>query len=234
MQFFFKKYKIFLRVLLVVSTIILALFYDALKPKKVLPIYQPSMVNYELVDSTLQHVKKYHKIAPFSFENQNGKTITQDDYEGKIYIADFFFTTCPTICPKMTANMVNIQEEILNDSTVMLLSYSVTPKIDSVPQLKKYAIEKGVNDEKWNLLTGNKKEIYTMARKSYLVVKENGDGGPYDMIHTENFILVDPEKRIRGFYDGTDTLAMRELLIDLEILKDEFFPSNFLRIALFK
>ena len=234
MQFFFKKYKIFLRVLLVVSTIILALFYDALKPKKVLPIYQPSMVNYELVDSTLQHVKKYHKIAPFSFENQNGKTITQDDYEGKIYIADFFFTTCPTICPKMTANMVNIQEEILNDSTVMLLSYSVTPKIDSVPQLKKYAIEKGVNDEKWNLLTGNKKEIYTLARKSYLVVKENGDGGPYDMIHTENFILVDPEKRIRGFYDGTDTLAMRELLIDLEILKDEFFPSNFLRIALFQ
>lgn len=234
MKFFFKKYKIFLRVLFGVSTIILALFYSALKPKKVLPIYQPSMVNYELVDSTLQHVKKYHKIAPFSFENQNGKTITQDDYEGKIYIADFFFTTCPTICPKMTANMGSIQEEILNDSTVMLLSYSVTPKIDSVPQLKKYAIEKGVNDEKWNLLTGNKKEIYTMARKSYLVVKEDGDGGPYDMIHTENFILVDPKKRIRGFYDGTDTLAMRELLIDLEILKDEFFPHNFFGISFFQ
>lgn len=234
MQFFFKKYKIFLRVLFGVSTIILALFYSALKPKKVLPIYQPSMVNYELVDSTLQHVKKYHKIAPFSFENQNGKTITQDDYEGKIYIADFFFTTCPTICPKMTANMGSIQEEILNDSTVMLLSYSVTPKIDSVPQLKKYAIEKGVNDEKWNLLTGNKKEIYAMARKSYLVVKEDGDGGPYDMIHTENFILVDPKKRIRGFYDGTDTLAMRELLIDLEILKDEFFPHNFFGISFFQ
>ncbi len=192
------------------------------------------MVNYELVDSTLQHVKKYHKIAPFSFENQNGKTITQDDYEGKIYIADFFFTTCPTICPKMTANMGSIQEEILNDSTVMLLSYSVTPKIDSVQQLKKYAIEKGINDEKWNLLTGNKKEIYAMARKSYLVVKEDGDGGPYDMIHTENFILVDPKKRIRGFYDGTDTLAMRELLIDLEILKDEFFPHNFFGISFFQ
>ena len=231
MPLFFKKYKIFLRVLFVVSTIILALFYDALKSKKVLPIYQPSMVNYELVDSTLQHVKKYHKIAPFSFENQNGKIITQDDYEGKIYIADFFFTTCPSICPKMTANMGSIQKEIMNDSNVMLLSYSVTPKIDSVPQLKKYAIEKGVNDEKWNLLTGNKKEIYTMARKSYLAVKDDGDGGPYDMIHTENFILVDPEKKIRGFYDGTNTLAMRELLIDLEILKDEFFPSNFFEIS---
>ena len=234
MQLFFKKYKIFLRVLFGVSTIILALFYGALKPKKILPIYQPSMVNYELVDSTLQHVKKYHKIAPFSFKNQNGKTITQHDYEGKIYIADFFFTTCPTICPKMTANMVGIQEEILNDSSVMLLSYSVTPKIDSVPQLKKYAIEKGVNDQKWNLLTGNKKEIYTMARKSYLVVKEDGDGGPYDMIHTENFILVDPKKRIRGFYDGTDTLAMSELLLDLEILQDEFFPSNFFGISFFQ
>ena len=234
MQFFIKKYKIFLRVLFVISTIILTLFYGALKPKKVLPIYQPSMVNYELVDSTLQHVKKYHKIAPFSFENQNGKTITQDDYEGKIYIADFFFTTCPSICPKMTANMLGIQEEILNDSNVMLLSYSVTPKIDSVPQLKKYAIEKGVNDEKWNLLTGNKKEIYTMARKSYLVVKEDGDGGPYDMIHTENFILVDPKKRIRGFYDGTDTLAMSELLLDLEILQDEFFPSIFFGISFFQ
>ena len=231
MQLFFKKHKIFLRVLFIVSTIILALFYDALKSKKVLPIYQPSMVNYELVDSTLQHVKKYHKIAPFSFENQNGKIITQDDYEGKIYIADFFFTTCPSICPKMTANMGSIQKEIMNDSNVMLLSYSVTPKIDSVPQLKKYAIEKGVNDEKWNLLTGNKKEIYTMARKSYLAVKDDGDGGPYDMIHTENFILVDPEKKIRGFYDGTNTLAMRELLIDLEILKDEFFPSNFFEIS---
>ena len=234
MQLFFKKYKIFLRVLFGVSTIILALFYGALKPKKILPIYQPSMVNYELVDSTLQHVKKYHKIAPFSFKNQNGKTITQHDYEGKIYIADFFFTTCPTICPKMTANMVGIQEEILNDSSVMLLSYSVTPKIDSVPQLKKYAIEKGVNDQKWNLLTGNKKEIYTMARKSYLVVKDDGDGGPYDMIHTENFILVDPKKRIRGFYDGTDTLAMSELLLDLEILQDEFFPSNFFGISFFQ
>ena len=234
MQLFFKKYKIFLRVLFGVSTIILALFYGALKPKKILPIYQPSMVNYELVDSTLQHVKKYHKIAPFSFKNQNGKTITQHDYEGKIYIADFFFTTCPTIGPKRTANMVGIQEEILNDSSVMLLSYSVTPKIDSVPQLKKYAIEKGVNDQKWNLLTGNKKEIYTMARKSYLVVKEDGDGGPYDMIHTENFILVDPKKRIRGFYDGTDTIAMSELLLDLEILQDEFFPSNFFGISFFQ
>ena len=222
MQSFFRKYKIFLGILFVVSAVVLVLFYGALKPKKVLHIYQPSMVNYELVDSTLQHIKKYHKIAPFSFTNQNGKITTQQDYEGKIYITDFFFTTCPSICPKMTANMAGIQEKIINDSQVMLLSYSVTPQIDSVAQLKKYALDNGVNDQKWNLLTGNKKEIYALARESYLAVKEDGDGGPYDMIHTENFILVDPKKRIRGFYDGTDALAMEELLRDLEILKNEF------------
>jgi len=105
---------------------------------------------------------------------------------------------------------------------VMLLSFSVTPQIDSVPQLKKYAIEKGVVDSKWNLLTGDKKEIYTLARKSYLAVKEDGDGGPYDMIHTENFILIDPEKRIRGFYDGTDFQAMEALLSDIQLLKKEY------------
>ena len=142
----------------------------------------------------------------------------------KIYVADFFFTTCPSICPKMTENMGLIQENIKTDNQVLLLSFSVTPEIDSVQQLKRYAIEKGVIDSKWNLLTGDKKEIYELARKSYLAVKSNGDGGEHDMIHTENFILVDPEKRIRGFYDGTDTNAMDELLSDIKVLQMEY-PS---------
>jgi len=180
------------------------------------------MVNFELVDSTIQHQKKYHTIADFSLINQNGKTITQKDYENKIYIADFFFTTCPTICPVMTENMAVIQKEILNDDDVMLLSHSVTPQIDSVPQLKKYAIEKGVNDKKWNLVTGDKKEIYNLARKSYLAVKTDGDGGPYDMIHTENFILVDKNRRIRGFYDGTKDEEIERLIADIQILKSEY------------
>jgi protein SCO1/2 len=102
------------------------------------------------------------------------------------------------------------------------LSFSVTPQIDSVPQLKKYALEKGVIDAKWNLLTGDKKEIYTLARKSYFVVKEDGDGGPHDMIHTENFVLVDPDKRIRGYYDGTDQAAMESLMEDIASLKEEY------------
>ena len=196
------------------------LIYNALQPKKRLPIYQPNMVNAELVDSTLQHVKKYHRIVDFSLLNQNGDTITQENYRDKIYVADFFFTTCPTICPIMTANLVEVQAALADDPEVLLLSHSVTPEIDSVAQLKKYAIEKGVNDAKWNLVTGDKKQIYELARKSYLAVQEDGDGGPFDMIHTENFILVDKQRRIRGFYDGTKEEEMDRLLLDIEILKN--------------
>ncbi len=196
--------------------------YQALKPEKRLPVYQPSMVNPELVDSTLVYVKKYHSIADFKLINQNGDTISQADYADKIYIADFFFTTCPTICPVMTANMADIQQIIKGDDEVMLLSHSVTPEIDSVPQLKKYALEKGVIDAKWNLVTGDKKQIYELARKSYLAVLTDGDGGPYDMIHTENFILVDKERRIRGFYDGTSSEEVTQLLEDLKVLKSSY------------
>lgn len=196
------------------------LIYNALQPKRRLPIYQPNMVNAELVDSTLQHVKKYHRIADFSLLNQNNDTITQENYRDKIYVADFFFTTCPTICPIMTANLVEVQAALADDPEVLLLSHSVTPEIDSVAQLKKYAIEKGVNDAKWNLVTGDKEQIYELARKSYLAVQEDGDGGPFDMIHTENFILVDKQRRIRGFYDGTKEEEMDRLLSDIEILKN--------------
>ena len=204
------------------SSVIIVLMYNALQPEKRLPIYQPSMVNPELVDSTLVYVKKYHAIGDFELVNQNGDTITHKTYSNKIYIADFFFTTCPTICPVMTANMADIQEVIKTDPEVMLLSHSVTPDIDSVPQLKKYALEKGVIGSKWNLVTGSKKEIYELARKSYLAVLTDGDGGPYDMIHTENFILVDKERRIRGFYDGTSKDEIDQLLSDLEVLKSSY------------
>lgn len=196
--------------------------YDALKPKQRLPIYHPNMVNPQLVDSSLHRQKTNHTIADFRLTNQNGETITQADYKGKIYVADFFFTTCPTICPIMTKNMAELQGKILKDDEVMLLSHSVTPQIDSVPRLKAYAQEKGVVDAKWNLVTGDKKHIYELARKSYLAVKTDGDGGPFDMIHTENFILVDKEKRIRGFYDGTNREEVAKLLDDISILKESY------------
>ena len=224
MNIFF-KYKWFIIFFGVVSSIILLLFYIALLPPKKLPVFQPAMVNYELVDSTIQHIKKFHRIADFELINQNGKTVTHENFNGKIYVADFFFTTCPTICISMTDNLLKVQKEIQNNPNILLISHSVTPKIDSVTQLKKYAIEKGVNDKKWHLVTGDKKEIYKLARKSYLAVKDEGDGGPFDMIHTENFILVDPDKRIRGFYDGTDSKEIKRLLLEIKILNSEYFPS---------
>ena len=199
-----RKYKLFLSTVIVLSAIILSLFYSALKPKKMLPIYNPSMVNPELVDSTVQYISKYHTIADFSFTNQNGKKITQKDYEGKIYVADFFFTTCGSICPKMTTNLAEIQKVIINNPKVMLLSHTVFPETDSVSVLKKYAIKNGVIDSKWNLVTGDKKQIYTMARKSYLAVKLGKPEELYDMVHTENFVLVDSKRHVRGFYDGTN------------------------------
>jgi protein SCO1 len=218
---FFKSYKLFAIVFAIISIIIVSIIYNTLNVYQPLPIYQPAMVSTELVDSTIQYKKKYHKIADFSLINQNGKTITQNDYKNKIYVADFFFTTCQTICPIMTSHMADVQKEILHDNEVMLLSHSVTPEIDSVEQLKRYAIEKDVVDKKWNLVTGDKKQIYELARKSYLAVKDNGDGGPFDMIHTENFMLIDKKQQIRGFYDGTNEDDIERLLNDIKILKEE-------------
>ncbi len=219
---FFSRFKFFFAVLGVLSVIIVFLFYNALKPEERLPIYQPNMVSAALVDSSMQYVRKYHTIADFKLVNQNGDTITQDTYADKIYVTDFFFTTCPSICPVMTANLAEVQNEFKNDNEVLLLSHSVTPEIDSVAQLKKYAIEKGVVDQKWNLVTGNKKQIYELARKSYMAVMEDGDGGAYDMIHTENFMLIDKERRIRGYYDGTNKEEVEKLIRDIEILKSTY------------
>ncbi len=216
---FFKGYKRFAIFFSILCLFIIGAIYSVLNQKKPLPIWQPEMFNAELVDESIQHVSKYHTIADFSLINQNGDTITQDTYKDKIYVADFFFTTCPTICPIMTDHMYKIQSEILDDDDIMLLSHSVTPKIDSVAQLKKYAKEKGVIDRKWNLVTGDKKHIYDLARKSYLAVKTYGNGDEYDMIHTENFVLIDKKRRIRGTYDGTNPEEIERLLEDMETLK---------------
>lgn len=218
---YIKQYKFRILGFIIFSAIFLSISIYLLTPNKKLPIFNPSDVNPELVDSTVQHVSKYHTIADFSFTNQNGEIITQNNYEGKIYVADFFFTTCPTICPIMQDNMVEIQNAFKDVPDVLLLSHTVMPHIDSVPVLKKYAIEKGVIDSKWNLVTGDKKDIFYIARKSYLAVKTETEGELYDMVHTENFILVDKEKRVRGFYDGTNKEEIKRLIEDIRFLLEE-------------
>ncbi|MBT3560869.1 MAG: SCO family protein [Flavobacteriaceae bacterium] len=204
------------------SIVVITSFYFILQPKVSLPIYSPSMVSEELVEEDIRYVKKYHSISNFSLTNQNGELINQEFYQNKIYIADFFFTTCPDICPKMTENMGYLQNELKNQTDVLLVSFSVTPNIDSVSVLRAYADLKGVDDSKWNLFTGSKKDIYELARKSFLVAKNDGDGGKYDMIHTENFVLIDKENRIRGFYDGTNEVEMNKLLKDVKILQNSY------------
>ena len=209
--------------MLTISLAAIFMFYNVLTPEKKLPIYQPNMVKFQLVDSTIQHIKRFHKIDDFSLVNQNNEVVSNETFDGKIYVADFFFTTCPGICPIMKENMITLQNEFINDDNVLLLSHTVTPEIDSVSVLKKYSQEKGVIDSKWNMVTGDKKQIYNLARKSYLVAEDIESPIQYDMIHTENFVLVDSKRRIRGFYDGTDNDVMDKLISDIKILKKEEF-----------
>jgi len=229
MKALFYRYRYLFLTIGVLSVIILSLFYNALKPAKQLPIYTPAMVNPELVDSLVQYQnnKQTHRIADFAFTNQNGQTITQEDYKDVIYVADFFFTTCQTICPIMKDNMVWLQEQIKDMPDVKLLSFTVTPDIDTPEVLHQYAQKKGVIDSKWNMVTGDKKEIYYLARQSFLAVKTAEVGELYDMVHTENFVLVDKKGRIRGFYDGTvldeekqGVKNVRQLLEDIQFLRN--------------
>ena len=218
---FFKKSIPTLAIMGVFSVIMIYAIYSILIPEKKLPIYNPADVNPKLVDESLVHIRRDHKVLDFNLTNQNGETITQQDYEDKIYVADFFFTRCMTICPVMTNNMGVLQQEFLNNDDVKFLSHSVTPVIDSVSVLKAYAETKGVIDSKWNITTGPKKHIYELARKSYFAVLDEGDGGLQDFIHTENFVLVDKKKQIRGFYDGTDDEDIKRLISDIKLLQKQ-------------
>lgn len=218
MKLFRKRDFITIGFILLFSAAAITLFYTILKPTEILPIYQPAEVNEKLVDTSIIHVSKYHKISDFKLINQNGEEITQEFYKNKIYVADFFFTTCQDICPIMTKNMYRLQEELKEDNDILFLSHTVIPEIDTVQQLKKYAVDNKIDESKWNLVTGDKKQIYELARKSYLAV-EDAEFGEYDMIHTENFMLIDKKRQIRGFYDGTNDLEIDRLISDIEILK---------------
>jgi protein SCO1/2 len=190
-------------------------------PKSKLPVYNPVDVNPLLVADEVRHRTRDHKVSTFNLTNQNGFTITEDDFADKIYIADFFFTRCQTICPIMALNMADLQEHYKEDTEVKFLSHSVTPVMDSVPVLRAYADKNGAIDGKWEITTGDKKQIYELARKSYFAVLDEGDGGDQDFIHTEQFILIDKKGQIRGFYDGTDKQEMDRIYKDIEILKRE-------------
>jgi protein SCO1/2 len=187
----------------------------------VLPYYNEASFTPKWIDAKSDQLKTFHKITDFSFTNQDGENITQKIFKDKMYVTDFFFTTCPGICPMMTKNMTLVQEEFKDDNDVLMLSHSVTPTIDSVAQLKKYALDKGVLNN-WHLVTGDKKEIYDLGRKFYFVEEDLGEPkGLDDFLHTENFVLVDKNKHIRGIYNGLNKNSVMQLIADIKTLKKE-------------
>ncbi len=186
-----------------------------------LPYYNEASFTPKWIASNSEKLKSFHKIPDFSLTNQNGDNITHKTFENKIYVTDFFFTTCPGICPMMTKNMNLVQEAFKNDDSILMLSHSVTPTKDSVLQLKKYALEKNIG-KNWHLVTGNKKEIYNLGRKWYFVEENLGEPkGIDDFLHTENFILIDTNKHIRGIYNGLNKNSVKQLIADIKTLKNE-------------
>ena len=198
--------------------------YVILRPSGELPIYHPSQLDPRLVGDSALLEQGEHHIKPFHLIDQEGDSVSLATVQGKVILADFFFTTCGSICPKMSTQLVRVQDAFKDDDRVMLLSHSVTPEADSVPVLREYAQEYSVDHRRWRLLTGDRPQIYDLARTSYFAAVDHGDGGPDDFVHTENFVLVDPQGRIRGFYDGTKPDEVDKAMKDMRLLLKEM-PS---------
>lgn len=196
--------------------------YDKDKPTRILPIYGEK--EYESKNGKTDTV--FHTIQAFRFTDQDGKTITQDAFKESVYVTDFFFTTCHTICPVMSNQMERVYTKYKGNKEVKFLSHTVDPEIDTVQQLKAYAIKHNADASQWMFVTGDKKALYDIARTGYLLNAEQGDGGPDDFIHTQNFALIDKDKRIRGFYDGTDSLEISNLMKDIDLLLAEYRYKN--------
>jgi protein SCO1/2 len=192
--------------------------YLILRPSGAPPIYHPSQLDPRLVGQEVRGEQGEHHIKPFNLIDQDGDSLHLSDIQGKVVLADFFFTTCGSICPKMSNQMVRVQDAFRNDDRVLLLSHSVTPEADSVPVLRAYAQEYSVDHRRWRLLTGDRKQIYRLARTSYFAALDEGDGGPDDFVHTENFVLVDDQGRLRGFYDGTKKDEVDRAMADMRWL----------------
>lgn len=217
-------YKLILVVVITVAGIGAAYFVMTDKTEK-LPVLNPNDLNPEMVDSTLQNSGHGHTIGEFSLTNQDGKTITEREVEGKIHVAEYFFTHCGSICPVMNKQMQRVHRKFKKNNDVKILSFTVDPENDTVQRMKWYADKHGATGNNWHFLTGEKEELYQLARKSYFTLKPAearnlGDAGS-DFIHTNNFVLVDRDLQIRGYYDGTNQAEVTKLMQDIELLLEE-------------
>lgn len=193
--------------------------------KKRLPVIQPKDLKSEMVNPELLNVGIGHRIGDFSFLNQNGDTIALEDVKDKVFVAEYFFTTCGTICPRMTEQMTRVQKQFKGNEDVKILSFTVDPANDTVAAMKAYASKHGAVDGQWHFLTGTKEDLYSLARNSFFVLKPaeaaNLGDADSDFIHTNNFVLVDQQLRIRGYYDGTSISSVNELMEDINLLLEE-------------
>lgn len=214
--------KLFSKILIIVSVLVSCNTKKEVDKELTLPFFNSAEFTPEWIHKEDYNYKKIHQISNFSLTNQEGKEITKKTYEGKIYVADFFFVSCPGICLILEKNMSKLQEKFKEDNDVLLLSHTVMPTKDSVPVLKQYAIENEIDSKKWNLVTGDKKQIYDLARKAYFADEDFVKTQDEDaFVHTENFILIDKKGRIRGVYNGTLALDTERLIRHIEILKKE-------------
>jgi len=217
-------YKLILLLVITVAGISAAYFIMTDKTEK-LPVLNPNDLNPEMVDSTLQNSGHGHTIGEFSLTNQDGQTITEDEVKGKIHVAEYFFTHCGSICPVMNKQMQRVHRKFKSNDDVKILSFTVDPENDTVQRMKWYADKHGATGNNWHFLTGEKEELYQLARKSYFTMKPAearnlGDAGS-DFIHTNNFVLVDRDLQIRGYYDGTNQAEVTKLMQDIELLLEE-------------
>ena len=213
-------------ILLFIATICFIVAYAFLsnKPSKKenLPIINPIDLNEEMVDSSLQHKGYGHRIQSFTLTNQYGEKFSSNELKNKVYVVEYFFTTCSTICPKMNQQMEWLQKQFRGNENFKILSFTVQPEIDSVPLLKEYAEEHNALKGQWHFLTGDKKVLYKLARKSFFVLKpaeaQNLGDANSDFIHTNNFVLIDKNQQIRGYYDGTSAKEIDKLAKDIRKL----------------
>ena len=208
------KLKLILKIFLICSIV----FYFGCTEKKssvLLPIYgEKKIIDGDTI---------YHQIASFNLTNQIGQVVNQNTTKNKIYIANFFFASCQSICPMMSNQLQEVQKAFLADDSVLILSHSVNPLHDTVAVLSNYGDTYGAKTNKWHLLTGNKKQIYDLAKTSYLVNAFEDDGSPEGFLHSELFLLIDKKARIRGMYDGTNTSEVKKLIEDVKLLKQETY-----------
>ncbi len=184
------------------------------EPIRVLPYFGPKY--------TVKNDTTFHTVPAFNFVDQNNEAVSEMTFQNKVYVTEYFFTTCQSICPIMNNYLMMVDSAFRSRNDVMILSHTVDPENDSVPVLHDYAVAHNADAKKWRFVTGDKKKLYEMARKGYLLNAEDGNGGSEDFIHTQNFALVDKDRHIRGFYDGTDSIEVNRLIREIKILLHEY------------